>query len=304
MNMFIKSGSASLLLGNGYYGTYISPKENKLLKITHISTQHNEFKLLPYVREIDEYEKYYCIPDDLSLKLKPGDIFYNYIKEILKDKNISLFKKNITLHCNFIENAGNYELLDTINDLFDDDYSFWTSYADIQQFTKHILQAISFLHKKKICHLDIKPENIIVNKDMFMFKIIDFGFASMEPFDDFVNDIKGTPGYFPSHNNNYIITEFFPKINAKDVIQTYDKVPIITNRKLIYKVDSYCFGRTLFCLTKSFEINKRMGCFSCDRKDIKTRRKLYKICNSLLINNPSKRLTIQKCLDIYYKKLN
>ena len=47
----------------------------------------------------------------------------------------------------------------------------------IKQITKQLLEAISHLHKLKICHKDIKPENIMVNmtgKDEVSIKLIDF----------------------------------------------------------------------------------------------------------------------------------
>lgn len=303
MKHFFKSGSSSILLGYGHYGKYIPIKdEKKLVKITLVTDKHNEFKTLPFIREIENYTKYYCIPDDLAFKIGPGNPFYEYVKNIsFEDKNISLFNKNHVLHYNFIENAGNYELLDTINDLFENDLSFWTCYHDIYNFTKQMLYAIYFLHKHKICHLDIKPENIIVNRVMFTFKLIDFGFASIEPFDDYANNIRGTPGYFPSHNYNYYITDFFPRIYANDIIRVDGEIPIVEDRKLIYKVDSYCFGRVLFCLTKCFQKNKKNECcFYWNTSDNNKRKKIFKICRALLENDVNKRITVQQCLSSYY----
>ena len=306
MKHFFKSGASSILLGYGHYGKYIPIKENMLVKITHVTEQHNEFKTLPFVREIENYKTYYCIPEELTFKISPGDPFYEYVKNIsLNEPDISLFKKNHVLQYNYIENAGNYELLDTINDLFESDFSFWTSYQDIYDFTKQILYAIYFLHKKNICHLDIKPENIIVNKVMFTFKLIDFGFASIEPFDNYVKHMRGTPGYFPNHNYNYVITEFFPKICANDLILVNGKIPVVENRKLIYKIDSYCFGRVLFCLTKCFWKHKKNDCcFYWNTSENKKKKKLFKICKELLENDVNKRITIYECLNSYFHKSN
>ena len=54
------------------------------------------------------------------------------------------------------------------------------------------MTGLKFLHEKKLSHLDIKPENIMVNSRKFKFKIIDFGFCSQEPFQDFVTEVRGT----------------------------------------------------------------------------------------------------------------
>ena len=49
-----------------------------------------------------------------------------------------------------------------------------------------MLEGINFLHEREICHLDIKPENILVKGEEF--RIIDFGFSSKYPFDE---DLSG-----------------------------------------------------------------------------------------------------------------
>jgi 3-phosphoinositide dependent protein kinase-1 len=43
-------------------------------------------------------------------------------------------------------------------------------------YTFYIYIGIEYLHKKGYAHLDIKPENIVIDKN-FDLKIADFGFA-------------------------------------------------------------------------------------------------------------------------------
>ena len=39
-----------------------------------------------------------------------------------------------------------------------------------------LVKAIDYYQSKNVCHLDLKPENIMIDSD-FNLKIIDFGFA-------------------------------------------------------------------------------------------------------------------------------
>ena len=62
---------------------------------------------------------------------------------------------------------------------------------------KHFLNELMGLHEKAICHADIKPLNIVLNKDYYP-RIIDFGAA--RNFDDRKNPndrVIGTPDYVP-----------------------------------------------------------------------------------------------------------
>jgi len=40
-----------------------------------------------------------------------------------------------------------------------------------------VLDGLSFIHKKNVCHRDIKPDNIIYDPKTSMVKIIDFGIS-------------------------------------------------------------------------------------------------------------------------------
>jgi serine/threonine protein kinase len=288
----IKTGACSILLGNEYYGGYFPIKNNKLFKITKTKDIHNEFKYLNHIRKIRDYAKYYSIPDEIIHIISPSDKFYEHIKKLTCKYNINIFDGN--LYGNYIDDAGNKDLLDTIEDLNRLDFSLWNSYKSIFKLVKHITYGINYLHNNKICHLDIKPENIVINTYTKTFKIIDFGFSSMEPFSDFISNIRGTPGYFPKFFESEKITPWSPRINANDMIAVDGKLPIQKDFKLVYKIDSYCLGRVLYTLKYVYKMNKIYLCFNNEKKKENL---LDNIISCLLENNVYERLTIEQCIN-------
>jgi serine/threonine protein kinase len=292
----VQTGGSSIVLGEGQYNKFILGKINKLLKITKVSEKYDEFKYLSTIREIKNYYNYYSIPDEISYLLKPTDNFYIHLQKLVQHEDLKIFGNPLKFF--YIDNAGNKDLFDTIVDIDTNrDFSFWKSYNTILEFSKKIMEGLSFLHQKKICHLDIKPENIMVNTVTNQFRLIDFGFSSMEPFDNYVNNIKGTPGYFPTFINIKNITPWLPKIKAIDMDLVNGKVLFMENRKLVYKIDSYCFGRTLYYLKYIYKRQARYFCYNWEKG---TSRKIDNIIASLLENDPIKRLTIDECLTKYF----
>jgi serine/threonine protein kinase len=48
---------------------------------------------------------------------------------------------------------------------------------NIKIIIKKILKGLRYFHSKGICHRDIKPNNIFLNKDLTQVKILDFNVA-------------------------------------------------------------------------------------------------------------------------------
>ena len=295
MKNLIKSGSCSIVFGENYFKKFIEPKKNKLLKVTHISGKHNELSNCSLIRKIENYSKYYTIPDEELFHFNSSDKFYLHIKELLDYETMQILKNEI--NCYFIDYAGDKDVYETIIELSHNNFKIWDSYKRIIKFSKKILEGLTFLHMNKICHLDIKPENIIYNSKTKDFRIIDFGFSSVEPFNDFIIDFRGTPGYFPKYYENEKPTKYLPKVRANDMLFKNGNLPLILNRKLVYKIDSYCLGRLLYCLKNIYKDNKVYGCYNNEkRKECK----LDHIINCLIENDVHKRYTIIKCYNKHF----
>ena len=292
----VKTGSCSIILGQGNYKDYLPMKKNKLVKISKIIDNHNEFTNLSVVRKIENYDQYYSIPDEDIYMINPSNDFYKHIRNLCAYEECNIFSG--TLSCFYIDFAGDKELLDTIGDIeIKYDFGVWKSYNRILKFCKQIMTGLKFLHDNKLCHLDIKPENIMVNTKRFRFKIIDFGFCSKEPFQDFINNTKGTPGYFPKYIPGDKITPWFPKIDANDFIGFQGVVPINRDFKQVYKIDSYCFGRVLNFLKYVYDDNRIYLCYN---SEVNKGEKLEDIKKDLLEPNCWTRKTITECLNKYF----
>ena len=299
MENLLKTGSSSIILGYEHYKGYFPYKNGKLLKVTKIANNHNEFKYLNIIKTIENYDNFYSIPEnDITILLQDSKFYKKLINLTLKDE-MSIFNSNLC--CMYIDYAGTLDVLDTLN-LFvhDNDRSIWDGLDAILKFTKQISLGLYFIHKKKICHNDIKCENIMVQKknDNIIFKIIDFGFSSIEPFDDYIIYFKGTPGYFPCHfpKINYV-QDGLPKIYANDFYLVNNNIPMTINRKLVYKIDSYCLGRVLNMIYYYYlesDLNFGFCCFNynCSKKKL-----IKKIINLLLDSDCNSRITITELID-------
>lgn len=296
METIFKTGSSSIILGSYYYEDKFPKKDGKLIKVTKILETHNEFLNLDIVRKIPKYEDYFSIPDkDGGVCINYKDIFYNKLKHlcIIKKENMSMFVGDLYVY--YINFAGIIDVNNSINNLvLNNDRRVWDSVSTINKFVKQIMTGLQFLHEREIAHLDIKPENIMIDikKGNKIFRIIDFGFSSKYPFDDFIKFTKGTPGYFPKNVEDSTILGL-PTIKANDMELVNNNFPIKLHRYLIYRIDSYCLGRVLQALLHHYDKVIQYNCF-CNEK--KKKNKLKNIINYLIENNVYKRKTITEIL--------
>jgi serine/threonine protein kinase len=297
MYHLVKIGGCSVVLGSGHFKDFIPVRENKLVKVTKILKNHNEFTNLGIVRKIEKCDKFYAIPDEEVFMLAPDQDFYKHVKRLAQYEKMHIFDS--ILQFVYIEYAGDKDLLDMLDDMMqNNNLGIWKNYKKIERFTKHMLEGIYYLHKNQIAHLDIKPENVMIDTERNQFKIIDFGFCSKYPFNNYVNKPSGTPGYFPKYFVHDTIEPWLPKINANDFnLDNYGKYPGLIDRSLIYKIDSYCLGRVLYFLKYAYDENKVYYCYN---GEMNVGERLDVIIQALCHDNVYKRISITECFDLYF----
>jgi len=144
---------------------------------------------------------------------------------------------------------------------------------DVRDIARQIVRGLRAFHRKEIIHQDIKPENIVIDKDGTV-KLIDFGSARVASLEDAG---KGENEQFNGGTKNYSAPEFqlgYKSTNQSDIYSVgvilYEiltgKLPYIgafdSIRKL--KLQTYVSARTVNsdisywmddCLKKAVEIN-------------------------------------------------
>lgn len=56
----------------------------------------------------------------------------------------------------------------------------------ISKYTNQLLSALQWLHQREKAHLDVKPENVLVDEKTGIIKLIDLGDAVRHPIDEVV----------------------------------------------------------------------------------------------------------------------
>ncbi len=65
------------------------------------------------------------------------------------------------------------------------------SEREVQVYARHLIQALDYIHKHRVLHCDIKPQNVLVD-EYGIAKLADFGAASIIGDNDILSGAKGT----------------------------------------------------------------------------------------------------------------
>ena len=187
--------------------------------------------------------------------------FINYLEKINHVDKPKRYTNNQSFsYCLF--KSGECDLYEIHQSIFDNKKNYFTNDTEYKskKCCLDLINGLRFLHKKEICHFDIKPENIVLDNDRF--KYIDFGFAEEFPFKSYItNGPRGTLEYIPFSTNNTkiisVFTGFLPYLPCDDWSRRDESGWFHLNygndykrntskiSSSIYKVDVYALGRTI-----------------------------------------------------------
>ena len=155
-----------------------------------------------------------------------------------------------------------------------------------------IVQTVKYLHLNNIAHCDIKPENILLDKN-FIPKLNDFGFSQM---------FKGEIGDYLLHQFNGGTTIYSAPETRKAYIKGFDGI----------KNDIFSLGVFLFVITVG-DFPFERACFSDDKyrfivkknysrfweyySSIELSDEFKDLINNLISLNPTQRLDIENILE-------
>jgi len=272
----MKFGSFSIILDKNEYkhlGFKFDSVDNILMKLSQInSCQEGEIKNIDFLTKTNDYVikiyKYTKIDINIDKNI------LEYLKKGIEEHDIEdIFHLNLEKEKfigYFIENLGKIDLFDSIAHILENKTNIWSdnTQTHLNEFITQMCEALQYLEQNKICHFDIKPENIMYNDIESIsfgkrFKLIDFGFAETYPFIKYIKKSRGTPIYAPYHSNiNY--PEWALELYPNDrLYNTYSKTSVhyviqhSAPIDLLYKTDIFSMGmvfnQLLFYVNKYIE---------------------------------------------------
>ena len=220
-----------------------SGSESKVYKIYNKKNK-KEYALKHIIIESERKRKENELKIASKMKQKNIIIFHGYTS-LLEDENFN---------CMIMENAkyGNLRNFQTkaLKKAF-------LSESMLCFLFSQVLNGLIYLHRCKVAHMDIKPQNIVID-EFLNAKLIDFSisinYKDKEPDDEIKLKFKGTNFYMPI------------EIHNEETIKYKD----------LNKIDSYALGITLY--------NLAYGCYPFDltREDSKDYDLIYKKINGEL----------------------
>ena len=153
-----------------------------------------------------------------------------------------------------------------------------------------IVNTVKYLHENNIAHCDIKPENILLDKN-FIPKLNDFGFSQIfngQKGDYTLHKFSGTTIYC-SPDTKFAYTKGFDGIK-NDIFSLGVLLFVITIGEFPYKIASYSDEKYKYI------IKKKYGKFWEFYNNIEISDEFKDLINNLICITPSHRLSIDKIL--------
>lgn len=205
---------------------------------------------------------------NFSSKLKHKNIINFYVYDEIKRNE---------LYCMIMEHGKFGNMFNFLNKCIQRNYF---SETILCFFSYQILQGIQHCHKNKICHMDIKPQNIVIDEHLIP-KLIDFSIS----FDySNLNNISNAKIKLP-----FVGTSLF--MSPEIILQKYILI------KDINKIDLYSFGVTLYLLGYGHYP------YSFGIDDVKNYNNIIKKINSGLNLNKERRIFSSAFIDFLLKLL-
>ncbi|MDE5848682.1 MAG: serine/threonine protein kinase [Muribaculaceae bacterium] len=204
------------VLGQGSFGiTYLATEKIKVQK--DFGTMDQEVKIA--IKEFFMSDVNGRKDDGKTVDGSNGSVFNNYLRRFRKEaENLSkLTHPNIVIVFDvFDENDTSYYAMRYINgDTLDHHISNFGKLSEKEAIaiTLEIGDALEYLHSRKMLHLDIKPGNVMRNREGRHY-LIDFGLSKQfsddgEP-ESSTSIGLGTPGYSPIEQSSFKKDGTFP----------------------------------------------------------------------------------------------
>jgi len=203
-------------LGQGSFGiTYLATTQltiqGKLGQMdTTVQVAIKEF----FMSEMNSRSK-----DGSSIEGSNGSLFSNYRQKFRKEaENLSKLDHSNIVHVLdvFDENNTTYYVMQYIDGQSLDEYILQQgciAESKARAIVKEVGAAVQYMHSNKMLHLDLKPKNVMLDKDGKVY-LIDFGLSKQydskgEP-ESSTKVGAGTPGYAPIEQANYREGKGFP----------------------------------------------------------------------------------------------
>ena len=160
-----------------------------------------------------------------------------------------------------------------------------------------ILETVKIMHENNVIHGDIKPENVLLDKN-FNVKLIDFGFSSIikDKNNSFINIVEGSDTYSAPERKKASIAGY-DGIKS-DIFSLGVLLFVITVGRFPFNVCGYSDKKYRLIMTKNYDIywaNYNKYNLSKEFKDL---------INKLVCFDPKERLSIDKILEHPWIKNN